>query len=103
MNRYVVLAGGVVVADDIGRLPLFATPTLASVFAVELEKHTDASVAILSLDSQQVVQLLTHNGLDEPDSYDVETQTENAEDAITWARELAERCARATPPGDLPS
>lgn len=96
LARFVILAGHVAVADEVGRLPTFTMPEVAEAFAKELAEHTEAPIAILQLNVDRVAELLAFNGRDERSVYDVEAQTESLDDALGWARELARRCATAT-------
>jgi hypothetical protein len=90
----VILVGSqIVVAADGGRPLVFALPSLAALFAAALTDSGTPAI-VLPRTLEQLAALFAENSI-EPDRFRlVEAETESAEDAISWTRELAGRVAR---------
>jgi hypothetical protein len=87
------------VADDSGRVVLFALASLAALFAVALRLR-GADVHVVPLSPSQVADVLLAAGVG-ADDLDatlalVEAATEDPADAVRWTRELAGRVPLAT-------
>lgn len=93
LDRLLIIRDGYAVTDDAGRILTFVTVPCAAAFAAELERRTGSVVVALSRTVEQIAQLLGMHGLTADNVIDFEAQTESAEDALSWAVELAGRCA----------
>jgi hypothetical protein len=78
-------------ADDVNRVIAFSEQESADIFAGRLRAYgLDAHPYPVT--STMVAELLDHNGRHDPDDVVVfEAQTVDAQDAVTWAQELADR------------
>jgi uncharacterized membrane protein len=100
-DRLIVLQGGGIVSDDVGRIPLFVTAECAAKFSsalAQLYASEGLDIYALSRTSAQIAEMLVANGLDEEAVYDFEATTTGPDDALRYAQELAERIAARRPP-----
>lgn len=99
-TRFVVLRGERAVSDDTGRLLMFQVSGLVALFVEQLDALVAEPVFALSRTSEQITDLLAHNGVEGEEAadrvVDFEAQTISPQDAARWAIELANRIAAST-------
>lgn len=89
-SAYVWTCGRRVVCDDTGNLIATQSEAIANAFAVRLRER-GANVNITRAGRGQISSLLASNEKDETAFTLVEAQTTGPDDALSWARSLADR------------